>query len=464
MIRAWRCWAIFDTLLQNGTIVGPDELFDGNVYVARGKIAAITEKNVVWEARRTEDASGKLVFPGAVEAHAHLNDPGYTWREDFEHGTLAAAAGGVTTVIDMPLQNEPALTDASIFQAKHEAVSNKALVDYAFWGGLVGGPDKMRELHEAGVVAFKVFMGPVSPDYRSLDLGIIREILLKAASLGALVGFHAEDYSIIKREEARAQSEGRAGRRDFLLSRPLSAELIAVENVIELVRETGAKAHICHVSHPEAAKRIRRAQLEGLSVSGETCAHYLVYSEDDFLREGALYKCAPPLRERNAAERLWDYVADGTLQCVASDHSPCAPREKDEQNGIFAAWGGISGIQTTMQVLYEHAVRRRRRSPALLSRCLSEGPARIFGLYGRKGAVEVGFDADLVIFDPEREWEISPDSLFYLNKISAFTGLKGKGLPVTTLVRGEPVFRNERGKSEGTQAFGYGKLALRDNK
>ena len=405
--------------------------------------------------------SGKLIFPGAIDAHVHLNDPGYTWREDFEHGTLAAAAGGVTTVIDMPLQNKPALTDASIFQAKHEAVRNNALVDYAFWGGLVGGPDKMRELHDAGVVAFKVFMGPVSPDYRSLDIGTVREILMEAASLGAVVGFHAEDYSIIKREEARAQSEERVGRGDFLLSRPLSAELIAVENIIELVRETGAKAHICHVSHPEVAERIRRAQATGLPVSAETCAHYLVYSQHDFLREGALFKCAPPLREKDAVERLWNYVADGTIRCVASDHSPCAPREKDEQSGIFAAWGGISGIKTTMQVFYEHAVRRRQMSATLLSRCLSEGPARIFGLYGRKGAIEVGFDADLVVFDPEREWEITPESLFYLNKISAFAGLKGKGLPVITLVRGEPVFQNEGGKSEKTSSFGHGKLIAR---
>jgi allantoinase len=234
-----------DLLLRNGTIVTPEGLFEGNVYAEGGKISAITRWDVVWEARRTEDVSGKLIFPGAIDVHVHFNDPGYAWREDFGRGTLAAAAGGVTTVIDMPLQNEPALTSAPLFRAKHAAVRDKAVVDYAFWGGLVNDvPDQMEELHNAGAAAFKIFIGPVSPDYRSLDMGAVRETLRRASSLDALVGFHAEDYSIIKHEEARAEEEGRRGRPDFIRSRPLSAELIAIQNVIELVRETGARAHI----------------------------------------------------------------------------------------------------------------------------------------------------------------------------------------------------------------------------
>ena len=446
-------------LLRNGTLVTPEGLFEGNVYAEGGKISAITRWDVAWEAHQTENVSGKLVFPGAIDVHVHLNDPGYTWREDFQHGTLAAAAGGVTTVLDMPLQNEPALTSASLFHAKHKAVQGKARVNYGFWGGLaddVPDKDKMEALRDAGAVAFKIFIGPVSPDYRSLPMGTVREVLRKAATLDVLVGFHAEDFSIIKHEEARAQREGRQGRIDFLRSRPLSAELIAVENVIELVRETGAKAHICHVSHPQVAERVRRARSEGLPLSAETCTHYLVFSEDDFLREGMLFKCAPPLRDRDSMETLWDYVADGTLQCVASDHSPCALREKDEKDGAFTAWGGISGIQTTLQVLYDNAVRKRHWSPELLARCLSREPARLFGLYGRKGALEVGFDADMTVFDPEREWEITPNSLFYLNKISAFTGLKGKGQPVMTFVHGKLAFRD--GEDNG---FGGGRLEKR---
>ena len=450
---------IFDLLVKNGKIVTSSDIMNGNIYVADGKIAAVTQTDILQDAKHVLDASGKFVFPGAIDVHAHLNDPGYTWRENFRNGTLAAAAGGVTTLVDMPLQNEPALTDVSLFRAKHDAVKEKALVDYALWGGITDvDPDKIRDLHNAGVAAFKVFIGPVSSDYRSQDMGAVREIMQIAASLGALVGFHAEDYSIIRHEEARARKEGRSGRIDYLRSRPLSAELIATESVIELARETGAKSHVCHVSHPAAAERIRLARKEGLPITAETCTHYLVFSEDDLIRDGMIFKCAPPLREKAAVEKLWEYVADGTLGCIASDHSPCAPEEKDEKNGAFDAWGGISGIQSTMQVFFDRAVCRRDASPTLLAQRLSEGPARIFGLYGRKGAVEVGFDADLVVLDPEREWEITPDSLFYLNKISAFAGLKGKGLPVAVFVRGRQVFADGAEAS----AFGCGELILRN--
>ncbi len=449
---------MFDLLVRNGKIVSSEKVFNGNIYVSGGKIAALTECDVLLDSVRMLDASGKFVFPGLLDCHAHLNDPGFTWREDFEHGSLAAAAGGVTTIIDMPLQNEPALTDAGIFQKKQEAVRDKALVDYAFWGGLTDeNLGKLEELHNAGVTSFKVFIGPVSPDYRSLNMGVVREALQITAKLGALVGFHAEDYSVIKHEEARALREGRKGRRDFLRSRPRVAELISTENVIRLCRETGAKVHICHVSHPEVAELIRGAQREGLPVTGETCTHYLVFTEDDLIREGMLYKCAPPLREREAVERLWDYVTDGTLGCVASDHSPCAEHEKGEEKGSFEAWGGISGIQSALQVFFEQAVNRRGLSPTLVASRLSEGVARTFGLYGRKGAIEVGFDADLVLFDPDKEWEITKESLFYLNKISAFVGQKGKGLPTVTLVRGQIVYQDGERRAD----FGCGELVKR---
>lgn len=438
---------MYDLVIVGGTLVSGDGLYKADIGVRDGKIAGLGSLEAGGE--NVFDAGGHLVFPGAIDVHAHLNDPGFTWREDFRHGTLAAAAGGVTTVVDMPLQNEPALTDASIFHKKHEAVREKAFVDYAFQGGLVGdNADKIEELCRAGVASFKVFMGPVSPDYRTLDAGSVREMLHITSGLKVPVGFHAEDYSIIRHEEERALSEGRRGRGDFLNSRPLAAEKIATANIIELVRETGAKAHICHVSHPDVAELIRLAKREGLPLTGETCTHYLAFTEEDVLEKGMLYKCAPPLRSKAALEKLWEYVADGTLDCVASDHSPCAPEEKSESEGSFKAWGGISGIQSMLQVFFDRAVHGRGYSPSLVAARLSEGPARIFGLWGRKGAIEAGFDADLVIFDPEREWEITAESLLYLNRISAFVGLKGKGLPVATFVRGRPVRATEQPRGE----------------
>jgi allantoinase len=445
---------VFNLVLKNCKVVTSERIFEASICVQDGKIAAIVDPGSPIEAETTIDAQGNYVFPGAIDSHAHLNDPGYCWREDYAHGTAAAGVGGCTTIVDMPLQNEPALTDALLFDKKENTVSPNSYVDYCFWGGLVDyNLNKLTELDEKGCVAFKSFIGPVSPDYVSLTIGQAKEALEILKECDARAGFHCEDYSIIKWEEARAQRKDNNDWKDFLNSRPVIAELIATQNIIDLAKELGAKVHICHVSHPRVAKIIRDAQLKGVDVTAETCGHYLTFTDQDVLKNGSLFKCAPPLREAAAVEEMWEYVNNGTIGCVGSDHSPCELSEKsEEKHGIFGAWGGISGIQNVMQVLYSEGVVKRGYSPTLLARSLSEGPAKTFGIYGKKGALEIGFDADLVILDPEQEWEITPDSLFYLNKISAFVGLKGKGLPVCTLVRGQVVAQN--GQLVGQKGFG----------
>jgi len=446
----------YDVLVKNGRIVQSHRIFSGDIAIKDGKITALLAAgdDSPYASDTVIDVQGRYVFPGAIDSHAHLNDPGFTWREDYAHATAAAAVGGVSTIVDMPLQNEPALTDKAILDKKLAAVSSNAMVDYCFWGGLVDYNFRsLEELHKAGCVAFKSFIGPVSPDYVSLSIGQAREALQILAKLGARAGFHCEDYSVIKWEEKRQQDAHNNTWQAFLDSRPLIAELIATRNILDLARETGAKVHICHVSHPAVAQIIREAREAGIDVTGETCSHYLTYSQEDLLKNGSLFKCAPPLRGETDREALWPYVEDGTLCCVGSDHSPCASKEKDEEeHGVFGAWGGISGIQSIPQVMYSEGVVKRGRSPTLLARALAEGPAKTFGIYGRKGALEVGFDADLYILDPEREWEITPDSLYYLNKISAFTGLKGKGYPILTMVRGQTVARE--GKPVGEKGYG----------
>lgn len=444
---------MFDLAIVNGTLVTPSRIYSGNIYVKDGKIAAISSDPSL-EAKEVVSAQGRLVFPGLIDCHVHLNDPGYLWREDFPHGTAAAAVGGTTTVVDMPLQNEPALTTAAIFEAKVTALAGRSHVDYAFWGGLVDNLDSLEGLDRAGVVAFKAFIGPVSPDYSSVNMGLVRQALQILEPLDAMAGFHCEDFSIIKAEEARVRKEGRDTRQGFLDSRPLVAEIMATENIITLSRDTGAHVHICHVSHPEVAEIIRQARIEGVNVTGETCAHYLTFTREDVLREGTLFKCAPPLQSAEAREALWEYVVDGTLACVGSDHSPCRADEKDEKtHGMLGAWGGISAIQSTMQVFYDQGVVRRGYSPTVIAASAAE-TARIFKLGRSKGQLEVGFDADIVLLDPEREWEITPDSLLYLNKMSAFVGLKGKGLPVCTLVRGVVAAQN----GAVAAPVGHGKL------
>lgn len=445
---------MFDLIVKNGKIVTAERVYEATVCIKEGKIEAIVAPDVPVEGSKVVDAEGKYIFPGAIDTHAHLNDPGYTWREDYEHGTAAAAVGGITTIIDMPLQNEPALTDGKIFDDKYNAVSPNAYVDYCFWGGLVDyNLESLTELDSKGCVAFKSFIGPVSPDYVSLTMGQVREALEILKTCDARAGFHCEDYSIIKWEEGRAKRKETQDWEDFLNSRPLIAELMATKNIIDLAKETGTKVHICHVSHPDVAEEIRKAKLEGLDITGETCSHYLTFSRDDVIKNGSLFKCAPPLREASAIEKMWEYVDDGTLSCVSSDHSPCALEEKsEEEHGVFGAWGGISGIQNVMQVTYSEGVAKRGYSPTILARTLSEGPAKAFGLYGRKGAIELGFDADMVILDPEKEWEITPESLKYVNQISAFVGLKGKGLPVCTILRGTVVAENNQ--VVGEKGFG----------
>lgn len=450
---------MYDLLVKNGKIVTAECVFSGNIAVKEGKIAAVLLAGEEPEAKKVIDAKGNYVFPGAIDTHAHLNDPGYEWREDYEHGTAAAAVGGYTTIIDMPLQNEPAMTNATIFDKKYEKVSPNAYVDYCFWGGLI--PDNFQDLKgmdEKGCVAFKSFIGPVSPDYSSLNYGQVYEAMQIIHEFDGRAGFHCEDFAAIKWQEQRMKKEGRLDWNGFLESRPVVAEMVATVDVIELAKATGCKAHICHVSSPDVAQKIKEAQQEGYDITAETCSHYLSMTEEDVIKNGPLFKCAPPLRSQEEVDRLWTYVEDGTFSGIASDHSPCSYDEKFKEilgNKIetpFDVWGGISGIQSGFQVSFHEGCVKRGISPSVLANAMAKKPAEAFGIYGKKGDIRTGFDADFIIVDADKEWEITEDSLLYVNRISAFVGMKGKGLPVCTIVRGEVVA--EDGKVVGEKGFG----------
>lgn len=450
---------MYDLLVKNGKIVTADCVFSGNIAVKEGKIAAVLLAGEEPEAKKVIDAKENYVFPGAIDTHAHLNDPGYEWREDYEHGTAAAAVGGYTTIIDMPLQNEPAMTNATIFDKKFQKVSPNAYVDYCFWGGLI--PDNFRDLKgmdEKGCVAFKSFIGPVSPDYSSLNYGQVYEAMQIIHEFDGRAGFHCEDFAAIKWQEQRMKKEGRLDWKGFLESRPVVAEMVATVDVIELAKATGCKAHICHVSSPDVAQKIKEAQQEGYDITAETCSHYLSMTDEDVIKNGPLFKCAPPLRSQEEVDRLWTYVEDGTFSGIASDHSPCSYDEKFKEilgNKIetpFDVWGGISGIQSGFQVSFHEGCVKRGISPTVLANAMAKKPAEAFGIYGKKGDIRTGFDADFIIVDADKEWEITEDSLLYVNKISAFVGMKGKGLPVCTIVRGEVVA--EDGKVVGEKGFG----------
>ena len=429
-----------DKILKNATVVTSGYVKKMDIGIQSGRIAALAEG--LDEPGEVIDCTGKLVLAGGVDVHAHLNEPGYTWREDYLHGTRAAAAGGTTCFVDMPLQNTPSLISVQIFRDKEKAVAGKAYVDYAFWGGLVeDNLDEMTGMKECGAKALKAFVSPSGPDYPSASIGLIYQAMQIAAKEDILLGFHCEDYSMITRYQEQAIRQGKNTWRDYLDARPVIAEEIAVQNILDMAEETGARVHICHVSHPKVAERIHRAKQKGIRVTAETCPHYLIYSEEDVIRGKGVFKCSPPLRKARDRDALWEYINNGTLSCIVSDHSPAAPEEKADQLSVWEIWGGISGLQTGMQVMYEYGVRQGKISLNTFAAIMSENAASIFRLPG-KGRIEIGQDADLIVFDPEKSWKITPDSLYYLNKISAYCGLEGKGMTEKTIVRGNIVYDN----------------------
>lgn len=455
---------MFDILIKNGKIVTAEGISEGNIAVNGEKIAAVLSPDIEPEAEKVIDAKGKYVFPGAIDTHAHLNDPGYEWREDYEHGTAAAALGGYTTVIDMPLQNEPAMTNAELFDRKEEKVSQEAYSDYCFWGGLI--PDNFKDLKgldEKGCVAFKSFIGPVSPDYSPLNYGQVYEAMQIIREFDGRAGFHCEDFSMIKHLEKLQKAKDPNSWQCFLDSRPVAAEMVATDAVIEIAKATGCKAHICHVSSPDVAQKIKEAQDAGYDITAETCTHYLSMTDQDVLEKGPLYKCAPPLRSQEEVDRLWIYVENGTFSGIASDHSPCSYDEKYNEilgtkiENVFDVWGGCSGIQSGFQVSYYEGCVKRGLCPSVLASAMAKKPAQAFGIYGKKGDLKPGFDADILIVDPEKEWEITEDSLLYVNKMSAFVGMKGKGLPVLTMIRGNVVAQDGKITAEK----GIGRLVKR---
>lgn len=435
---------MMDLLLKNANIVTENGVVQGNLAVRSGRIAAVLPLAEIPQARAVIDVHGQYLLPGGIDCHVHFNDPGYTWREDFIHGSRAAAAGGITTVVDMPMQNKPAVTDAAVLQRKLDVLKGRSYVDYALWGALIRTNEAdLDGLNDAGAVAFKCFMCDPGKDYTELNLSEIESRLNQLKAFNGLAGFHCEDYKMIKDGEAVRVAAGQTGRGNYLAARPPEAELKAASEIINLAHKTGARVHICHVSHPKVAALIRRAKADGVKVSGETCMHYLLFSEQDLLSGGARFKCSPPLRSIADSQELWEYVADGTLDCICSDHSPSALEEKSEssEKGAFGAWGGISGVQTSLQIFWDYAVNKKQVSPVIVARALAANPARIFGIYGRKGALREGFDADFTVLDGSAVWKIKEENLEYLNKFSAFCGLSGRGQVKMTFLRGNLIYK-----------------------
>jgi allantoinase len=426
----------YGLVIRGGTLVTARGLSVGDLGIDEGVLRELADE--LPGGHEEIDARGLLVLPGAVDAHVHLNDPGRADWEGIATGTAALAVGGSTTAIDMPLNAHPPTVDAAAFDLKAARIGAAAHVDIALWGGLVPGKvGEMEALAGRGVVGFKAFMCPSGvDDFAAADSDTLRAGMLEAARLGLPVAVHAESWELTTRLAGEASAADRTTMRDFLASRPVEAELAAIEEALSIASATGCSLHVVHVSSGRGVALVAQARARGLDVSCETCPHYLVLTEEDAERLGAVAKCAPPLRPAAEREALWSAMADGRLTMVASDHSP-SPPELKRSTDAFQVWGGIAGAQTMLALTLDEGERRGIGLETLVA-AVSRVPADRFRLAG-KGALEAGNDADVALVRPDRPWTLSAGDLRQRHPLSPFLGRELRHRVVRTLLRGRTV-------------------------
>ena len=406
-----------------------------------GRIAAIGPVDAQISGRREMELDGDVVLmPGLVDTHVHVCEPGNTEWEGFETATQAAAAGGITTLVDMPLDSIPSTVTVPALQEKRGAARGRCHVDVGFWGGLIPGHlDDLGPLWEAGALGFKCFLiDSGSSHFPPVSIELMENGLAIARDLGAPLLVHAES------EEVSARIAVRHGRSyaAYLASRPREIENAAVAQIIEAARRTGGHAHIVHLSSSDALPMIAHARGEGVRVTAETCPHYLAVPAEEIGDGDTLFKCSPPIREAANRERLWSGLKDGVMDQVVSDHSPCTVAMKHLDTGDFgSAWGGITSVQLGLPVVWTEA-RRRGVSLGQVASWMSAKPALLAGLR-RKGRIEVGFDADFCIFAPDQAFVVDPTRLYHRHPVTPYLGRALTGVVRDTLLRGESVDMQE---------------------
>jgi allantoinase len=378
-------------------------------------------------------ADDEVLLPGLVDTHVHVNEPGRTEWEGFATATRAAAAGGVTTLVDMPLNCIPPTTTVSALEVKQAAARRSVAVDVGFWGGIVpGNVGELAALHEAGVLGFKAFLAPSGvEEFGHVSYAELEQALHVLAGLGALTAVHAEDPDVLA---AAAAPAGRDYRR-FLGGRPSAAEDTAVARLVELARSTGARIHVLHVSSAGALDLVAAGRAEGLALSAESCPHYLTLAAEAVPDGATPYKCCPPIRDAANRDRLWSALRAGTLSSVVSDHSPCTPDLKALDTGDFdRAWGGIASLQLGLPLVWSTARRQGIELPEVL-RWMAQAPAELVGL-SAKGRIAPGADADLVAFAPDERFTVDAARLLHRNPVSPYDGASLTGVVRRTWLRG----------------------------
>ena len=433
---------------------GERVLIDGalrpaTIQIRDGRIAAVGEPDDVGSGIPVHDAGGSVLMPGLVDTHVHVNEPGRAEWEGFETVTRAAAAGGVTTLLDMPLNSIPATNTVDALERKQAVARGRCHVDVGFIGGVVpGNTDDLAPLAEAGVLAFKCFLIDSGvKEFAHVDEVHLREAMPILASLGRVLMAHAELPAPVGR--AVAELDPGADPRchaTWLRTRPPEAEEQAITLLVALSRETGARVHIVHVAAAGAIPILRRARAEGLSLTAETCPHYLVFNAEAIPDGATRFKCAPPIREREHREALWTALQSGDLDMIASDHSPCPPALKLPAEGdCLRAWGGIASIQLSLAAVWSAAPAHGATVPDV-ARWMSERPARLVGLEGRKGVIAPGRDADLVIWDPEEEFIVNASVLQHRHKVTPYAGCELMGVVHQTYVCGRLAYDSAGGE------------------
>ncbi|WP_431710583.1 allantoinase AllB [Glutamicibacter uratoxydans] len=435
----------FDLVLRGEQILTTAGISAREVGVRDGKIVAIEPLGNNLSADRViELAADEVLLPGLVDTHVHVNEPGRTEWEGFESATKAAAAGGVTTIVDMPLNSIPPTVNLEALQIKREAASSKAYVNIGFWGGAIPGNKKdLRDLHDAGVFGFKCFLLHSGVDeFPSLSVEEMEEDMIELKSFDSLMIVHAEDSQAVDRAP---DAEGDQYER-FLKSRPRGAENVAIAQVIERARWTGARAHVLHLSSSDALAMIKTAKSDGVKITVETCPHYLTLLAEEIPNGATSFKCCPPIREASNRELLWKGLGEGIIDCIVSDHSPSTIDLKDVENGDFGvAWGGVASLQLGLSLIWSEAKQRGISLEQVVS-WMSTKPAELAGLKN-KGAISLGNDADFAVFAPEDAFVVDVHKLHHKNPISPYQGKTLAGVVRSSIVGGADVdFQTPQGK------------------
>ena len=431
-----------DLAIRSRRIITPAGIIDAVVLIKDGLITEITTESSHIPAAEIIDVGDKVLMPGVIDPHVHINEPGRTEWEGFDSATRAAIAGGITCLVDMPLNASPVTTTVTAFEAKLKSTQNRLHTNCGFWGGIIpGAENEIQGLIDKGVLGFKAFLTHSGidefPNVTEVDLRKAMPIIAKA-NLPLLV--HCELTSPLAFPLYYREGPGVRSYKNYLASRPKEWEDNAIALMIKLCEEFNCHVHIVHLSSANSIEQIRRAKKKGLPLTVETAQHYLYFNAEE-IKDGATeYKCAPPIREAYNNERLWQALKEGIIDFVATDHSPCIPKLKQLETGNFMkAWGGIASIQFALPVLWT-AAKQRNHSLNDIAKLLCENPAKLIGKQQRKGKIDKGFDADLIIFEPEKSFVVTEDLIHHKHKITPYLNRELFGVVEQTYVAGKKVF------------------------